>query len=172
MRGSQEFCGGDDLAGVSLSVVGTVDEEASDGGGKGTAAYGSGLIEVCGSEGADAAEGGVEALVEFFEEGGGCRGDRIEFGAEGFELGGAELVAFGVGEEAIEAADDVSEVKGDGGEVGGAGVEGASGSGAQASSMFSRASSRAWTTARRTAGRSVWVLRSQGSGWGIGGGSC
>jgi hypothetical protein len=124
MRGSQEFCGGDDLAGVALSVVGTVDEEASDGGGKGTAAYGSGLIEVCGSEGADAAEGGVEALVEFFEEGGGCRGDRIEFGAEGFELGGAELVAFGVGEEAIEAADDVSEVKGDGGEVGGAGVEG------------------------------------------------
>ena len=111
------------MAGVALSVVGTVDEEASDGGGKGTAAYGSGLIEVCGSEGADAAEGVVEALMEFFEEGG-FRGTGFEFGAEGFELGGCELVAFGVGEEAIETAHDVAQVKGDGGDVGGAGVEG------------------------------------------------
>jgi len=66
--------------------------------------------------------------VEFFEEGG-FGGVGIELSAEGFELGGAELVAFGVGEEAIEAADDVAEVKGDGGQVGGAGVEGGVGEG-------------------------------------------
>jgi len=108
---------------VALGVVGAVDEEASDGGGESAAAYSSGLFDVGGGEGADALEGGVDAVVELFEEGG-FGGVRIELSAEGFELGGAELVAFGVGEEAIEAADDVAEVKGDGGEVGGTGVEG------------------------------------------------
>lgn len=108
---------------MALGVVGAVDEEASDGGGESAAAYGSGLFDVGGGEGADALEGGVDAVVELFEEGG-FGGVRMELSAEGFKLGGAELVAFGVGEEAIEAADDVAEVKGDGGEVGGTGVEG------------------------------------------------
>jgi hypothetical protein len=54
MRGCQEFCGGDKLAGMALRVVGAVDEESSDGCGEGAAAYGSGPFEVGGGEGADA----------------------------------------------------------------------------------------------------------------------
>jgi hypothetical protein len=83
------------------------------------------------------------------------------------ELRWAELMAFGVGEEAVEGAHDVAHVEGDGGDWirvgGGAGVEGIVREGLDQCSMSSRASSRAWTTARITAGRSVWVPRSQGS---------
>ena len=48
---------------MALGVVGAVDEEASDGGGVSAAAYGSGLFDVGGGEGADALEGGVDAVV-------------------------------------------------------------------------------------------------------------
>ena len=122
MRPGDDLRGGDGLTRVALGVVGTVDEEAADGGGQGTASHGAGLVEVGDGEGADTQEGGVEALVEFGEQCG-FRGIGVELGAESFELGGAELVAFGVGEEAIEAARDVAEVKGEGCDLRGAGVE-------------------------------------------------
>jgi hypothetical protein len=76
------FCGGDGLAGVALGVVGAVDEEAADGGGKGFASYGSGLFEVGVDEGLKAAHGVVDSLSKFCEELG-VRGAGIEFRFEG-----------------------------------------------------------------------------------------
>lgn len=107
---------------MALGVVGAVNEQAGDRGGQGFAANSAGLGKISGGEGADAREGGVESGVEFGEEGG-FGGAGVAFGFERFELDGAELVAFGVGEQAVEGAGDVAEMKGDGGHVAGAGIE-------------------------------------------------
>lgn len=56
-------------------------------------------------------------------------GAGVEFCFERGELLGTELLAFGVGEQAVEAANDVAEVKRDGGQAGWAGVEGFVGEG-------------------------------------------
>lgn len=111
---------------MALGVIGAVDEEAADGGGESFAADGAGLGEVevgIGGEGVDAGEGGVQAPVEFAEKIG-FGGGWIALGLERGELGLAELAAFGIGEEAVEAAGDVAQVEGDGSYAGGAGVEG------------------------------------------------
>ena len=115
-------------------MVGAVDEKAADGGGQGLAADGAGLLEVGGGEGGDAAEGSVEAGVEFGEEdvfGSRIRVGGVEFEAERLELGGGQVGALGIGEQAVEAAGDVAQMEGNRGDATGsqAGVEGGGGQG-------------------------------------------
>jgi hypothetical protein len=109
-QGEQEFGGGDKLAGVAQGVVRTMDQEAADGGGKAFASYASGLLHVCMGERADT-EGGFfaghgELLKEGFPAGTG-----FELDIEGGHLRDVELVAFRIGEQAIEAAANVADVK-------------------------------------------------------------
>jgi hypothetical protein len=102
------------LASVALSVVGDVDEEAADGGRELFAADGARGFQVCGGEIADASGGVVEAFVKFVEER--SNGDaRLRFRFHGGELRFGELIVFGVGEQAVDAAGDVADVKCDGG---------------------------------------------------------
>ncbi len=109
----EELGGGDDLAGVALGVVGDVDEEAADGGGELLAADRTREFEVGGGQIADTGCGVVEGFVKFVEDssnGGG--GFRFRF--QGSELRVGQLIVLGVGEEAIDAAGDVTHVKSNG----------------------------------------------------------
>ena len=117
-----KFCGGDGLADVALGVVGAVDEQAGDGGGEGGATDAARGVVLLGRESADASGGGAQGGVEFGEDRV-AGGVGIEFGAEGGELSCVELGAFGVAEQAVEAAGDVADVEGYGREAEWAGVD-------------------------------------------------
>src|SRR5262249_21638655 len=95
-------------------MVCNVDQEAGHGGGEVFAADGARGFEIGGREGGDAGDATVEGGVEF-DEAFGRSGAWRGFGVQGLKLGVSELLAFGVGQEAIEAAGDVAKMKGDGG---------------------------------------------------------
>lgn len=117
-----QLCGGDGLTDVALGVFRAVDEEADDGGGEGFAAHGARLVEGGGRDEADAARGLAEGGAEFGEDDLGI-GDGGLLGVECVELGGGERTGFRVGEQAVEAAGDVAEVEGDGGQAVGTSVD-------------------------------------------------
>lgn len=112
-EGEEEFGGGDDLAGVALGVVGDMDEEAAYGGGELLTADGAGEFEVGAGQIANAGGGVIEGFVEFLQDR--SNGDdRVGFSFQRSELRIGEVVAFGVGEEPIDATGDVTDVKGEG----------------------------------------------------------
>jgi hypothetical protein len=100
-----------------------MDEQAAHGGGQGFAADAAGLLEVDGGEGADTADGVIDSHAKFGKK---CsvRDVGVQFCFERGELGRTELFAFGIGEQAVETARNVAQVKGDRADAGGAGVEG------------------------------------------------
>lgn len=120
--GSNQLRGGDGLAGVALGVVGAVDEQAAEGGGKRAASHGAGLFRIGAGEGSNAAEGVVDAGVEFGEQIG-FGGAGVELRLERAQLRRVQRPAVGVGEQPVEAPDDVAQVEGERGGVAGAGVE-------------------------------------------------
>lgn len=122
MKGKEEFGGSDGLTCVALSVVGDVDEEAADGGGELLAADGARRFQIGASEIANADGGVVEAFVKFFEER--SNGDAwFGFGLHGGELCLAELIVFSVGQQTVDTASDVADVKGERGQTVGQGVK-------------------------------------------------
>lgn len=88
---------------MTLGVVRAVDEKAGDGGWQLGAAYGAGCVVVVRREGANACGGYVQGGAELGEDSV-ARGAAVELGAERGFLRGVELRAFGVAEQAIEAA--------------------------------------------------------------------
>lgn len=114
----ENFRRGDNLAGVALRVVGNVDKGAADGGWELFAADRAGRVEVGVYEGADASGRVREGSLNFGDEGG--EGFALVvlgadlLGFEEHELVRGELVAFGVGEDAIGGARDVAQVEGQG----------------------------------------------------------
>ena len=135
-QGLEEFGGGDRLPRVTLGVLGAVDEEASYGGGEMLAADGAGVVVLIRGEGENAGLCGGERGVEFVQEGV-VGGVGVLFGTEGGELGGVELRALSVGEQAVERTGDVAEVEGYGWEAVRAGVEfGVGEGGAPAGDVF------------------------------------
>lgn len=115
--------GGDGLAGMALGVVGTMEEQTANGGGESLAADAAGLIEIGCGEGLNTAQGVFDSLPEFAEQLG-VGGVRGQLGFERGQLLGAELATFGIGEQTVEAAHDVAQVEGDGGDIRGTGVKG------------------------------------------------
>ena len=114
--------GGDHLTGVSLGVFGAVDEQACDGAGQAVAAYAAGeLVGGC-RDGADSGHRAGHAVAELLEELVAGAGRR-HLGGEGGALEFAELVVFGVGEQAVEAASHVAKLEADRWKVEGTGFE-------------------------------------------------
>ena len=105
---------------MALGVVGDVNKEAGDVAGEILATNGAGEFE--GLEGADALGGVSKAGAEFFEDGL-RRADWVTFGSEDGQLKVVEGLAFGVGQEAIYTASDVTEMEGYGREMQRVGVD-------------------------------------------------
>jgi hypothetical protein len=102
---------------VAHGVFGHVDEEAVEGGGEMFAADGSRFRERGGIDVTNFLRDGVEGLTHLCKEFVAGGAGLLLFGAEGFHLSAGEGAAFGVGEETVRAAGDVTDVEADGAEV-------------------------------------------------------
>lgn len=100
-----------------------MDEQAADGGRQGLTADGARLIEVDSRKGAHAADRVVDSVAKFRKQLSVCCAG-VQFCFEGGQLRWAERFAFGISEQAVEAAHDVAQMKGDGSNAGGTSVEG------------------------------------------------
>src|ERR1700757_1250430 len=111
--GLDELGGSHNLARVPLRVVGKMNKQASYCGRKLFFSHAPRLLQIGSGKSSDALGGTVESLVKFSKDLL-PRDGRIKFGLIRDELFRAELIALGIGEQAVEAAHDVAHMKGDG----------------------------------------------------------
>jgi len=95
---------------MTLSVIGQMYEQTADAGRELFLAYSAGLFEVGSGKGADAICGVFNSLFKFLKKLFAGR-SRVGFPFECGNLRGAELIAFRVGEQAIEAARNVAQME-------------------------------------------------------------
>jgi hypothetical protein len=122
--GTDQLCGGDRLAYVALGVIGDVNEQTGYRSGEISPADGARLFQVGGvlAKSLDAlgtcGQRGLQLGEELI-----ARRMWIGFSAECRELFKFEWVALGVGQQAVDAAGDMTELKGDRGKIRWVGVK-------------------------------------------------
>jgi hypothetical protein len=117
----EKLGGGNDLAGVPLSVVGNMDDQSGKSGGQTLFANETRLFKGCWVEAANAGSTLIQRGPKFTEK---LRDSfrRIVLGRQRGQLVRTEFAALGVGEQAIQTKGNVTEMEADGRQSRGAGV--------------------------------------------------